>query len=430
MQLAQNDLPAIDHDAAIALLRDLIAAQREGEDAVQAIVAEQLAALGARVERIVYAPTDVALVEEFAASSVVAPGSRSCVVGTLAGDASGRSLLMFAHPDSEPVNAAGWRCDPFAGTIIEGRLHGWGVADDLLGIATGIAAMGVFAKTPRRCGSVAMASTPSKRHARGIAAVLRHGLTADAALYLHPAESGSGLREVKALAAGQIEFRITVEGRRPTTKEPGHTAFAHRAVNPVDKAFIVYEALRALDRARGARIHHPVLDAAIGRSTNLQISNISCGDGDRPSRLNLSCVLAGAVSFPPTERMDDVQAQIRSAVADAAQADEWLREHPPVIEWISGVSGTQVAEDHPFYRIVAAAIEAVAGFTPCVNPMHTSSDIRNPNVQSGIPTLGIGPLCGNLTQIGDSDEWVDVEDYLKMITVTASVIGNWTTAAT
>jgi acetylornithine deacetylase len=429
-QLSQNNRPAVDREKAIALLRDLIAAQRLGEDAVQAIVADRLETMGARVERIVYSPAEVALVGEFAASSAVAPGLRTSIVGTLSGDASARSLLMFAHPDSEPVNAEAWRHDPFASVITGGRLHGWGVADDLAGIAAGISAMATLAKAdPRGRGSVIMASTPSKRHARGIAAVLRHGYMADAALYLHPAESGLGLREVKALAAGQIEFRVIVEGRQPMTNEPGHTAFAHCAVNPIDKAFVIYEALQALNHRRGACIHHPVLDAAVGRSTNLQVSNISCGNGDRPSRLNLRCVFAGAVSFPPSERMDDVQAQIQSAITAAAQADEWLKEHSPVIEWISGVSGTEVAETHPFYKTVTAAIADVASVESSINPMHTSSDIRNPNIQSGIPTLGIGSLCGNLTQVGGIDEWVDVEDYVKMVTVTASVIANWTTVA-
>ena len=69
-----------------------------------------------------------------------------------------------------------------------------------------------------------------------ISALLHGGLNADAALYLHPAESGAGLREVKAFASGQVEFRTVIEGRPPDTTEPLQTAFAHLAVNPIDKA--------------------------------------------------------------------------------------------------------------------------------------------------------------------------------------------------
>jgi acetylornithine deacetylase len=50
--------------------------------------------------------------------------------------------------------------------------------------------------------------------------------------------------------------------------------------------------------------------------------------------------------------------------------------------------------------------------------MHTSSDIRNPIVQKSIPTVGLGGLCGDLTQNGRHDEWVDVADYLRTIAAT------------
>jgi acetylornithine deacetylase len=124
-----------------------------------------------------------------------------------------------------------------------------------------------------------------------------------------------------------------------------------------------------------------------------------------------------------------VQGEIEAAIADAARDDDWLRDHPPLLEWVSGATGMEVAEDHPLYRVVSGAITAVAGITPSVNPMHTSSDIRNPIVQKGIPTVGLGPLCGSLTQVGGTDEWVDVEDYLTMVKVTAGIIAEWTGAA-
>jgi acetylornithine deacetylase len=140
-------------DNDINLLRALVGAQREGEAAVQAIVADRLAALGASVERIVYAPADVALVGEFAAEQAIAVGERASVVGSLAGRGDGKSLMLFAHPDSEPVSAAhGWRHDPFAGVVAEGRMYGWGIADDLLGVAAGVAAMAAISQGGRATG--------------------------------------------------------------------------------------------------------------------------------------------------------------------------------------------------------------------------------------------------------------------------------------
>ncbi len=433
MAAGLNDVVALveqNRTAEIDFLRALIAAQRAGEDAVQAIVSERLAAIGAKVENIAYAPADVPLVGEFAANGVIAEGQRSSVVGSLPGDGSGRSLILFAHPDSEPVNATEkWKHNPFDGIVEDGRLYGWGVADDLLGVAAGVCAMAAVAKAGvMPGGTVIMASTPSKRHARGVAAIMSQGFTADAAVYLHPAESGVGLNEIKAFASGQLEFCITVLGQKPPTTEPGHTAFAHLAINPLDKGFVLYSALKALDEKRGAEVCHPRLQAAVGRSTNIQVSNIVVGQNQKYSRLHRTCIIGWAVSFPPTERMEDVQAQIIATIETACAGDDWLRDHPPTVEWISGVTGMEIAEDHPLYEVVSGAVTAVTGVKPSVNPMHTSSDIRNPIVQKGIPTVGLGPFCGDLTQIGQTDEWVDVEDYIKMIKVTASIIVNWTRA--
>lgn len=92
------------------------------------------------------------------------------VVGTLPGAGTGQSLLFFAHPDSEPVTGIeAWQHPPFAGTIDRGRLYGWGVADDLVGVAIMLAALeSVLSAGLRLKGMVILASTPSKQRAQGI----------------------------------------------------------------------------------------------------------------------------------------------------------------------------------------------------------------------------------------------------------------------
>lgn len=414
-------------EASVAFLRDLIGLQRAGEAAIQDRVAAACDALGCVVERRRYHPAAVQLRDEFAAEAAMATDERMAVLARLPGTGGGRSVIFFAHPDGEAFNPAhGWAHDPFAGEIDAGRMHGWGVADDLAGVATMVQALAVLREAglaPK--GDVIMASTPSKRHARGVHALLHGGVAADAAVYLHPAESGIGMREVKALASGQLVFRITLRGRLPDTQEPGHTAFAHTAVNPVELVPPVMAALRALDERRGARIHHPALDAAIGRSTNLLVGDIrALGDG-RPSRVPPAVQLSCALSFPPGEPLAAVQAEVEQAIAEAAAQDARLRAHPPELTFVSGVTGAEVAQDHPLWTVTSEAVRLGTGRAPEINPLHTSSDIRNPMVQSGIPCVGLGPLCGALTQNGGRDEWVDVADYRRGIAVVAALIGLW-----
>lgn len=412
--------------AAADLLAALVRAGAEGRAAVDARIAAAMAEAGATVETIPYVPADVPLVGEFAAASVAAAGEERLVVGRVAGAGGGRSLLLFAHPDTEPPEAArGWSRDPFAPAVDGGRMTGWGVADDHAGVVMMIAAVAALRASGREpAGDVTLVSAPSKRHRRGIAAALAGGLAADAAIYCHPAESGRGLDEIKAFAPGELQLRITVRGRLPDTAEPAHTAFAHVAVNPLDAALPVIAALRALDRRRGETVRHPRLEAAIGRSANLMISGVSLGDPAVPSRLGEVLTLTGAMTLVPGEDLAAAMAEVEAAVAAAADADPWLAAHPPVVEWLAGVSGAETADDHPLYRTVAAAL-AAAGATPKVNPLHTSSDIRNPIVQRAIPTVGFGPLAGGLAMAGGRDEWVDLADLDRAIDATAAIVAEW-----
>jgi len=416
-------------EAHLAFLQRLIRAQEGGEEAVQALVAERFEALGMEVETLRLQPIQLSPTLEFAAEESVDQTERISVVGRLAGAGSGRSLLFFGHPDGEAMteaSLAGWEHDPFAGEVEDGRIYGWGAADDLTGVAIMAEALAaVMDIVGKPGGDILLASTPAKRSARGILGVLDQGYHADAAVYLHPAESEEGLEDIKAITSGMLQLRIVVQGRGPDTREPGQTAFAHQAVNAVDKVALIQGRLRALDRERGRRIHHPALDAAVGRSTNLLVSHVACGVPGRTTRVPTECVLEASVTFPPNEAMEDVKEEIQAAIGDVTREDEWLGAHPPEVEWLFGTQGVEVAQDHPLYRTVQRAVVEVTGVEPTVNPLHSASDIKNPNLFSGIPSVGIGPLAGDLTQAGGHDEWVDVEDYIRTIKICAKIIVDW-----
>ena len=411
----------------IAFLGRLIKAQRSGESAVQQCFADHLTEAGCQVESLRYAPAEVRMQHEFATGEVAAAEERCSLIARLRGEGAGRSLIFFGHPDGEPVmNLERWQHDPYAATISEGRMYGWGVADDLAGIAIMAEAIHtIVASGFRPRGDVLAASTPSKRHARGVAAVLQHGHAGDGAIYLHPAESGFGMQEIKAICSGQLYLRITVSGQAPDTKEPGHTAFSHLAVSALDKAMVLKAVLDDLNSSRAARVHHAGIESVVGRATNILVAHISCGDPLRFTRVPTSCSLGVSISFPPGESMEGVQREIQGCLDACALQDSWLRDHPPGIEWLAGVTGAELPADSALFGAVSSAVTHVTGLRPFVNAMHTSSDIRVPMVQKGIPTVGFGPLCGDLSQNGSHDEWVDVEDYLRAIAVAADSALRW-----
>ncbi|CAN5596701.1 ArgE/DapE family deacylase [soil metagenome] len=396
----------------IAFLQTLIRAQRDGEAAVQRLVAAEARSLGCAVEMVRYRPGDVPMVGEFASARAIDAGERESVVARLPGTGGGRSLIFFAHPDGEPVaGTERWKRDPFAGTVEGGRIHGWGAADDLSGVAIMVEGLRAALATGRApAGDVILASTPSKRHARGVSALLHGGLRAHAAVYLHPAESGVGLREIKAFCLGQLDFRITVQGAPPPTNEISHLAFTHQATNPADLLMAIHRRLHAFVERRAETNRHPLLE----RSANLLISHLDVGRAGAHTRVATRGIMEGALTLLPGDDLSAVQEEVKAVVGEGAQ-----------LEWVSGVSGAEVPLDGPLYRLVARSILAVTGQPPHVNPLHTASDIRNPIVQAGIPTVGLGPLGGDLTQNGLTDEWVDLEDYRRAVKVAAAIIDGW-----
>jgi acetylornithine deacetylase len=420
-----------EREAAVHTLRALIGVSERGEEPTQQWVAARFAALGCDVDAFRYDPGQLVSAGPIPADApegVSESGSaRVCVVGRLPGESSERTLLLFAHPDPEPFDGAlGWRHTPFGGEVESGRIHGWGVADDLCGVAAMLCTLGaVRAAGLVLSGPLVVASAPSKRGARGIVAALDRGHRAAAALYLHPAESGQGLREIKAVTPGLLRFRVTVSGRAPDTGEPEQTPFHHQAVNAIDKAWVIWQALRELDEIRAATVRHPALDEAVGRSTNIHIAHVRAGDEGRLNRVSESCVLAGSVTFPPGERLEDVQTAVTRALRGACRQDGWLADHPPRLEWLLGAQGAEVGVDQPFFRAVSRAVARTVGQSPRVNAVHASSDIANPILHGGIPTVGIGPRAGGLTQSGGIDEWVDLGEYFQTIETTGRLVVDW-----
>jgi len=408
-------------------LRELICVSAQGESDIQNIVSEKLQSIGLEVDNIDYLPQKLSVRQEFADPSTVDSEEHTSVVGKLSGNSANRSLMLFAQGDTMPVDGGvGWERKPFDPVIEDGRLYGWCVSDDLVGVASMIYAIkSILDVGVKPKGDVIVASTPSKHRARGIIAVLEKGYETDAVVYVHPAETGVGLEEIKQATAGLLSFRVTVPGRLPDTGEPGHTSFHHKAIDPLEKAVIVIQALQSLNVSRGKNVRHALYEEAIGRSTNLHIAHIRCGEEKVLNRVSPECVLAGSVTLIPGEDLSDVQQQIAEVVHSASNSDPWLKEHPPILDWLVGTHGAEVSMDHPLYQTTKTNITEVTGIEPHPNPLHTASDIRNPMLFNDIPTVGLGPKGGGLTQTGKHDEWVDVDESVMTIKVLAGMIMDW-----
>ena len=379
----------------VAFFQELVQTQTGGEEAIVALLSRRLNELGGAVEEVPFLPKELTLKDEFAAEETLRPHEGTNIVGAFPGSGGGRSLVLFAHHDVFDVPAVlDWTHDPFAGDIEENRIIGWGVADDFGGIAIMVEALSALRLAGLRPkGDVYLCGTISKSNSRGIVAILERGYGADASIYLHPAESGVGLREIQTASAGVIRLRISVAGMISDASEPGsETPFAHQGVNAVDKGILIIQALKELDEDRGKRIYYKAFDDKVGRSTNLLVGHVSSGDEESVSEVPTEFTIGVYLTFPPNERLADVRKEIEAAVSDTVASDAWLKEHPPVIEWLIGTESTEVTVDQPIYQTVSNAIQVVTGVEPFVNPLHALNDIRNPPPLQRHTYGGLWPL--------------------------------------
>ena len=297
----------------IAALRELIVAQVDGEKAIQTLVARRGADHGCEVLEVPFSAGQISLGKEFAAPETLRKADGGSVALRLTGTGDGRSLLLWAHYDLAPLpESLTWTHDPFAGDVEDGRIHGWGVADDLGGVAV----LREMRFEPR--GDVVLCTTISKQNSQGIVSVLNASCMAnaslDAALHRHPAESGAGLREIQTASVGLVTFRVRVSGQSPPTSEPSKTAFAHLGTNAIHKAAVVTRALEDLGAERARRVCHPAMHEAVGMSTNLLISHVHGGSAEALDDVPTEHIVGASLTFPPSESLAAVRQQVERCV--------------------------------------------------------------------------------------------------------------------
>jgi acetylornithine deacetylase len=413
-------------EESVKYLQELVRRYPDGEEPLQSHLAKRFGELGCEVHVEKLLPTDVQLNKEFAVKETIDMVPRTHIIGRLRGSGGGRSLMLITHPDGDPIKTDGWAKPPHDGVIEEGKMYGWGVADDLAGIAMMVEAnKALTASKAKLRGDIYLMSACAKRNAWGIAALLRAGYHADAGIYIHPGESELGMAEIKSMTSGLLKFRITIKGRKPPKTEFVQTTFHHLGVNPIEKAMKVIASLNRLNDERNERVKYKALIDAVGRSTNLLVPYIQSGAASNLTDIPPNCVIGASLTFPPNEDIDAVKAEVEEYLKEVYDSDEYLKANRPTLEWLQGTQGVEMAEDLPVVQVTKNAIKAVTGVEPFSNPLYSKSDLRTPVLISGIPNVAFGPLAGDLATTGGKDEWVDVDDYVRSIKVLTKIILDW-----
>jgi acetylornithine deacetylase len=383
-------------DELVSLAGDLIAfdttARSVGdppreESALQQYLAARLARTGAEVD--LWEPDAGAL----GGKPLVPPGldfaGRPQLIARRAGAGGGPSLVFNGHCDVVSVESRDrWTSDPFTAEVRDGLLYGRGACDMKGGIATMVLATETLADVGISLAGDLLVATNTDEESSGAGgtALVERGLRADAAVVTEP----TGF-QVWVACRGSEYCVVRIPGR------PGHAEVLQPdwrhggAVNAIEKAMLVVEAIRALRTRweKAAGLDHPYLSRPSLLPTMARA-------GEWPVTYPASCDLTVAVMYLPAQADTDgwgseVRREVEEWIRCATASDGWLAAYPPALEWQpNGVMPLEIPESEPIVAVVRDAGRDV-GRPVVLGGLDSWYDGATLTHLAGIPAIGFGP---------------------------------------
>ncbi len=371
------------------------------ERAVQDLIAGMLTGIGCRVERI---ETDPAA---FSKSDPNWPGAEMprtdlpVVVGRL-GRPGGRRLLLVGHTDVVPVgDPATWTVDPWGAAIADGSLSGRGAVDMKGGCASILAAVRAIVETGTAQeleGELVVAFVPSEEDGgQGMLAAIRAGVTGDMAIITEPTDL-----DIVIAHAGALTFRLTVPGKA------AHASMRREGVSALDNLMTLIRALEVDEAERNAAETDPLM-RVLGLPYPTMVGMVR--GGDWASTVMDRIVADGRYGVALGETWREAETRLSHVIEVAAAADPFMREHPPVIEFVGGkFSSARVPADHPLPVSLRTAVEGSLGRRPELLGEPYGADMRLLVNEGQTPTVIFGP--GHVTRAHIADEAVLIDDVV------------------
>ncbi len=317
-----------------------------------------------------------------------------------------RSFGFNGHTDVVPVGEeAAWTRPPFGGEIHDGILYGRGATDMKSGVAAFAAAAVDFVTETPPDGAVVLAITGDEEGVSidGTLALLdfmaEAGERMSACIVGEPTCPEKMGEMIKIGRRGSMSAWITVVGKQ------GHSAYPHRANNPLHAMARLMDRLASHELDRGTDHFDPSSLAVVNIDTGNSATNVI------PARCT------GAVNI----RFNDIHT--------GASLSDWLRAEADRIEAETGVtvemeikiSGEAfLTPPGPLSDLVARAVEAETGVTTVLSTTGGTSDARF--VKDHCPVVEFGLVGETMHQV---DECVPVEQITQLKAVYARILRDY-----
>lgn len=412
--LAIRDAAETLRPSMVAALKELvqIPSQTGEEGLVQEAVARLMRDHGLDVD--VWEP-DAATLAPHAESVTLGSGfaGRPNVVGVYRGSGGGRSLILNGHIDTVEIGDRGaWRRDPLGGDVVDGRLYGRGACDMKGGVIANLFALRVLREVGiEPAGDVIVQSTISEEDggAGALAAVLR-GYVADAALISEPTNLA-----IVVAQGGSLMFRLVVPGLS------AHACVRDEGVSAIEKFAYLHRGLLEFEARHNGEIAHPLYDGMVNKAP-INIGTVR--GGAWPSSVPEWLEAEGRAGLVPGESLAGMKRALSDEVARLADADPWLREHRPRIEWRDGhFAPAEVAVESPLVHTLSAAWRRVRRAEPAIEAVTYGADMRHFVLVGGMPCVMFG--AGDVRLAHAPDEAIFLDDLVAAVAITATFTADW-----
>ena len=296
------------------------------------------------------------------------------------------------HTDVVPVgDRAAWSRDPFGGDLIDGVIWGRGATDMKSGVAAFISAACRFVQTTPPQGSVVLMITGDEEGdgVDGTRALLdwmdQTGERVDHCLVGEPTSVSSLGDVMKIGRRGSMTANFTAKGKQ------GHTAYPHRAQNPLPALVKLLDGFASATLDEGTAHFEPSTLAL----TTIDVGNPANNVIPGAARAQLN------IRFNPTHTGAALTAWLEEAAARMS------RETGVDIAMTSRISGEAfLTEPGPFTELVAEAVEAATGRRPAATTGGGTSDARF--IKAHCPVVEFGLVGDTMHQVDERVPAADV----------------------
>ncbi|SDW31953.1 succinyl-diaminopimelate desuccinylase [Roseicitreum antarcticum] len=314
-----------------------------------------------------------------------------------------RAFGFNGHTDVVPVgNVAAWTVDPFGGEIRDGRVWGRGACDMKSGVAAFVAAAVDFVRATPPDGAIILAITGDEEGESidGTTALLdwmaEQGERMSVCLVGEPTCPDVMGEMIKIGRRGSMTANFTVTGKQ------GHSAYPHRALNPMPAMARLMDRLASHELDQGTDHFDP---------STLAITTIDTGN---PANNVIPAQTRGTVNI----RFNDLHTGDSLTDWLRAQAAGVAAEMGVAIDVAVKVSGSAfLTPPGELSALVSRAVAAETGVTPALSTTGGTSDARF--VKDHCPVVEFGLVGRSMHQV---DEYAEVADIHALKAVYSRVL--------